>query len=122
MIMKTILLAEDEDILRLLLARFLIINGFRVTQAVDGVEALEIMSKTRIDLIMCDIMMPNMDGFELLKRIKEDCRYKDIPFVFLTARVSKAEEEYGLCLGAMAFLRKPIDINDCVKRISELIE
>lgn len=119
--MKVILLVEDEVVLRSLMARALCLSGYTVVQAVDGREAINILNTKDVDLILSDIMMPNLDGFELIKHVKGSDKHKKLPFVFITARVSKQEELYGLDLGANAFLKKPIDINECIKCISSLV-
>lgn len=119
--MKVILLVEDEEVLRALMARALCLNGYTVVQAADGIEAINVLETTDVDLILSDIMMPNLDGFEFIKHVKENEQHRKLPFVFITARVSKQEENYGFDLGASAFLKKPIDISECIKCISSLV-
>lgn len=108
-----LLLVEDDTILCGLLSKIL---GFEEIENVivhDGYTAEDVLLKDdsrSIRLILCDIMMPGMDGYELLRRVKMIPFHKDTPFVFTTARVSKDEELRGLMLGAKAYLKKPIDI------------
>lgn len=108
-----LLLVEDDTVLCGLLSKIL---GFEEIENVivhDGHTAEDVLLKDdsrSIRLILCDIMMPGMDGYELLRRVKMIPFHKDTPFVFTTARVSKDEELRGLMLGAKAYLKKPIDI------------
>lgn len=83
---KTILIAEDEEDLRDMYTMALKSKGFEVLQAVNGIEALEWLERdyTRVDLILLDVVMPGLDGFETLKKIKEDARYNKIPVIIIT--------------------------------------
>lgn len=105
-----ILCVEDEEALRRDLADELAEAGYRVIEAVNGADALEQLARRRPDLILCDISMPVMDGFALLRAVKarpED--YADIPFVFLTALADRRQIVEGKLQGADDYLVKPVD-------------
>lgn len=106
----TVLIVEDNLELRTFLKRELC--GFKaVYTAEDGVKALEIIQNKQPDIIVSDIMMPRMDGYELSRRIKQDINYCHIPVILLTARVDSNSEQLGYNQGADAYLSKPFEIN-----------
>ena len=118
-----ILLVEDDTILCSLLSKMLRFEGIDSIIASDGVAAKEVLisgSAGQIDLILCDVMMPNMDGYDLLKHVKQLPRYRDVPFIFTTARVSRDEELRGMMLGAKAYLKKPIEMATLLAVIDDL--
>src|SRR6202000_1888024 len=85
-------------------------HGHQVDSASNGVAALELAATQRYDLIISDILMPKMDGFQLCREIKKDERWKNIPFVFYTATYTDSRDaEFALSLGADRFLVKPLD-------------
>jgi len=89
-------------------------EGYQVLTATDGVEALDILERTTPDLILADIMMPNMDGYELYERINSDPRWVQIPFVFLTAKTDKADILRGKEMGVDDYITKPFDPQDLI--------
>jgi len=108
--MKNILIVDDNPQDRYMLHTFLSGRGYEVTEASDGAEALEKARGEHPDLIISDILMPNMDGFALCREWKRDGRLKDIPFVFYTATYTDPkDEEFALGLGAERFIVKPQD-------------
>lgn len=107
---KRVLLVEDNQDLRTLIADSLR-SYFDVTEANNGVEALETINKTEIDLIISDVMMPLKDGITLCKEIKENINYSHIPFILLTAKSGLPNQFEGLNSGADAYLEKPINFN-----------
>ena len=118
-----ILVIDDKDEARYFLEVLLKGNGHDVEGASNGKEGLEVLSKQRIDLIISDILMPDMDGFEFCKIVKHHDTYKFIPFIFYTATyVEKKDEEFALKLGADIFIRKPMDPDSLMKLIDELIK
>ncbi len=105
---RRILIADDEaDILELLTYN-LEQNGYIVDTAMDGEQAIERALKNPPDLIILDVMMPNMDGFEAGQKLRSNPKTSDIPFVFLTARNEEENELKGLELGADDYIQKPI--------------
>lgn len=113
-----ILIAEDEQDIRELLELHLIKEGYTVFQAGDGISALKIFNEKSIDLIVLDIMMPGLDGFKVLKRIRET---SEVPVVFLTARVEDVDKILGLGLGADDYIVKPFSAMEFIARIQALL-
>jgi CheY-like chemotaxis protein len=104
-----LLLAEDEPDVQLIARLSLKKAGFQVTTVNNGLEALERVAVDRPDVILLDWMMPDMDGFETCKRLKGDPATRDIPVVFLTAKVQESEVAKALALGASGCIGKPFD-------------
>ena len=96
--------------------------GFSVTTAVNGRDALEKCEISPPDLILSDTKMPEMDGFELCRRLKTDDRYRGTPFIFLTGQKSVEYKVKGLELGADDYLTKPIYIKEIVTRVKILLQ
>jgi PAS domain S-box-containing protein len=108
--MSTILVVDDLEQNRYLLRTMLTASGFEVLEAANGAEALELARRTRPDLIISDILMPQMDGFALCREWKRDEQLRDIPFVFCTATYTDPRDEaLALQLGATRFVAKPIE-------------
>ncbi|QDG78472.1 response regulator transcription factor [Labrenzia sp. PHM005] len=106
----TILCVEDESLLLEDLRDELIEEGYRVLTAGDGKAALEVLSTDRPDLILCDMMMPRMDGPSLLKEIRDNHKKLDnVPFIFLTAKATRDDIIMGKRLGVDDYLTKPVD-------------
>jgi two-component system, OmpR family, alkaline phosphatase synthesis response regulator PhoP len=115
--MKTkILLVDNENDIVEFLQYNLEKEGFDVIPAYDGMEALEKI-KHKPDLVILDIMMPKLDGFEVYKKIRENNRYKDIPIIFLTAKSGEIDEIKGLELGASDYIQKPISPKKLIARV-----
>ncbi|MDH3393714.1 MAG: response regulator, partial [Desulfobulbaceae bacterium] len=113
----TILIVDDEYVNRFLLKDILEQEGYRTRVAVNGTEALEAIAKNKIDLILLDIMMPNMDGFETCRRLKEDSRTAGIPVVFVTALTDNENMIKGFEIGAEDYLTKPINEGEVIARV-----
>ncbi len=108
--MTTILCIEDEAILREDIAEVLEDAGYDVKQALDGIEGLEMIRKHKPNLVLCDIKMPRMTGYELLKELRENyLLFAEMPFIFLSAVTDREQVLAGLKDGADAYLIKPID-------------
>jgi twitching motility two-component system response regulator PilG len=115
---RHILVVEDEESLLKLESILLTSRGYRVTGAVDGLAALKVITEDRPDLILLDIMMPGIDGFEVCRRIKENPETSAIPVVMLTAKKTITDQNRGLEVGAAAYVTKPFK----ALKIIELIE
>jgi DNA-binding response OmpR family regulator len=114
-IMKTdarILIAEDQPSIRACIEQILKMAGFRVLSASDGAEALHLLKSHTVDLVLADIMMPNMDGYQLYERLIANPEWARIPFIFLTARVLDSDIRYGKELGVDDYLVKPVEAKD----------
>ncbi len=104
---KKVLVADDEEVIRKFLSIHLVKCGYDVIEAVDGEEALEQLGKEDFDLLICDIMMPNKDGWEVLKEVKTNPKTKDIPVIILTAKNEDSDMFRGYDLGANYYITKP---------------
>ena len=105
--MSKILIVDDEpNIVKLLTSR-LIAEGYVVVSAVDGETALEMVRQEEPDLIILDITLPKMNGYEVCVAIRTDEKYQDMPIVMLTARKETREIAKGMELGAVAYVQKP---------------
>lgn len=116
-----ILVAEDERDIRELIVFSLQFSGFEVVQAVNGEDAVQKAQKTRPDLILLDVRMPKMTGFEACKVLKANNGTKDIPIVFLSAKGQEAEISTGLDLGAADYFLKPFAPDELPKRVNEIL-
>ena len=117
--MKILVVEDNNDLLKFM--HHTLSNDFKVFTAIDGVKAWEFVSKQIPDLVVSDIMMPEMDGFELCKIMKSTYETSHIPIVLLTALSEKTNQLHGLGLGADDYLTKPFDINLLVQRIKSII-
>ena len=116
--MATILLVEDDEVMRLL-TRAKLRDQFTVLCAADGMEALELLERQPVDLILADVMMPRMDGYTLVKRLRED--HNNIPVVLLTARQSFEDKREGFSSGVDDYLTKPVNYEELVWHINALL-
>jgi CheY-like chemotaxis protein len=116
-----ILIVEDEESLLKLESILLSSKGYKVTGVRDGLAALGEIEKSRPDLILLDIMMPGIDGFEVCRRIKENPDTRDIPIVMLTAKKSTADQARGVEVGADAYMTKPFKSLKIIDVISSLL-
>ncbi len=120
--MSKILVVEDDKFLREMISRKLDKEGYEVIQAVDGEKGEEKAKSEKPDIILLDLILPGIDGFEVLERIKKEPEVSEIPVIILSNLGQKSEVERGLSLGAVDFLIKahftPAEI---VKKIREVI-
>jgi CheY-like chemotaxis protein len=114
-----LLLVEDTDDLRRLFSRVLKANGFDVLEASDGHEALELLEGFRPELVVTDLMMPGMDGFELIRRVRAIPGLADLPIVAITAAATAEAECEARRAGAADILPKPLDSRDLLRRLEE---
>jgi CheY-like chemotaxis protein len=105
---KRILVVDDDEMVLMALDELLKPEGYEVHTVGSGAEALQKLDESAYDLIMTDVIMPEMDGFELCRRIREKEKYREIPIVFLTAKTRDEDRVRGLEAGANLFLSKPI--------------
>jgi DNA-binding response OmpR family regulator len=121
--MKKILIIEDDPFLSEMYAAKFTESGFETEVAIDGKEGLAKVKDIQPNLVLLDIVLPKMDGFEVLKKIKEDRKLKEIPVILLTNLGQKSEVEKGIALGAAEYIIKahftPTAIVAKVKRILE---
>jgi PleD family two-component response regulator len=105
---KKVLIIDDEKINIMALAHFLK-PQYEITVAIDGPSGIEAAEKHSPDIILLDIIMPDMDGFDVITKLKESETTKDIPVIFITGLNSAKDEEKGLALGAVDFIAKPFN-------------
>jgi DNA-binding response OmpR family regulator len=116
--MTTILVIEDELPIRELIAEMLMLEDFEVLQAGNGREGIDIAQSQCPNLIICDVMMPVLDGYGVLTALQQDTSTASIPFIFLTARGTKQDIRYGMNLGADDYLIKPFTQDELLDAIS----
>ncbi len=119
--MKKILIADDEHKIVMTLEYSFKKNGYDVFIARDGTEVLEILKTEIPDVILLDIMMPNLDGYSTLKEIKNQEKLAGTKVVFLTAKNNPEDIKKGLDLGADAYVTKPYSIKKLLQQVEELI-
>ncbi len=120
--MPKILVIDDEISVRLPIVDLLKLEGFEVLEAADGEAGVELAEEALPDLIICDVMMPRLDGFEVLGTIRKNPALAMTPFIFLTARIENQDTEKGLNLGADDYVPKPFDPTVLIRRIRSRIE
>jgi len=107
-IAATILTVDDDPVNRKIIERVLIQDGYRVVEADSGLKTLEVLRDVRPDLILLDVVMPGMDGYELCAKLQENADTADIPVVFITALGEKRDRAQGFALGAVDYVTKPV--------------
>ncbi|WP_135556968.1 response regulator transcription factor [Paenibacillus cymbidii] len=118
--MATILIAEDEAHIRELIGLYLRNEGFAIEEAANGVEALAVVERTEIDLVILDIMMPRMDGWDLCRQLRGGER--DIPILMVTAKGESGDKVKGFQLGTDDYLTKPFDPVELVLRVKAVLK
>ena len=118
---RLVLIADDdEDILALVRATIERL-GHEVMAVADGAAALSAMAERRPDLAVLDIAMPELDGLEVLRRLRADDEMRDLPVILLTAQAQAADVERGFATGASAYVRKPFSPRDLATRVDDLL-
>ncbi|WP_405108838.1 response regulator transcription factor [Paenibacillus sp. FSL K6-1217] len=117
--MFTILVVEDDAKLRQLFCTVLTRHGYRAMPAMNGEDALEVLDKEYIDLIICDIMMPRMDGFELTRTLRDN--NSQLPVLMVTAREQFADKQQGFLVGIDDYMVKPVNVNEMILRVGALL-
>jgi len=120
--MSKILIVDDEDQFITILRERLEANGYEVVSAKDGEEGLEKVESEKPNLIVLDVMMPKMGGFEACSILKNDDRYNKIPIIFLSAMAQQDELEVGKDVGANAYITKPFEAPVLIAKIEELLK
>lgn len=120
--MKTILIVEDNEIMLQNTAEILELSNYEVLLAKNGQIGLEVAKDKHPDLIISDVMMPEMDGFELLKRIRKSRGMHNLPFIFMTSRAERYEINSGFEEGANEYLTKPFDGADLLRVVEKCLD
>ena len=118
---RKILIVEDEVSLLKLESILLTTRGYKVSGVTDGLKALEEIKKDMPDLVLLDIMIPGIDGFEVCRRIKADPVTANLPVVMLTAKKSSADQTRGIEAGADAYITKPFKSAKIIEIVEELL-
>ena len=119
--MAKILLVEDNEMNRDMLSRRLIRRGYEVVMAVDGADALAAAARERPDLILMDMSLPTIDGWEATRRLKADAALRAIPVIALTAHAMSGDRERALDAGCDEFDTKPVDFDRLLSKMDSLL-
>lgn len=117
---KILIVDDDQDIVKIIKMR-LTYEGFDVIEAFEGLDGIEKARSLNPDLIVLDLLMPRVTGFEVLKILKLDEKYKHIPILVLTGQSEKCYQKFGLALGANDFMFKPFVSDELVKKVKEML-
>ena len=117
-----ILIADDDAFIRRPLEWILAQEGFTAETASDGDQCMEALRNSPPDLLILDVMMPGLDGFEICRRMKDDPKLRHIPVMLLSARGREHDRERGMALGAAEYMTKPYSPTDLMQRIRGLLD
>jgi CheY-like chemotaxis protein len=118
-----LLIVEDDPDIRKLLDTTLTFKGYRVVTAPNGKDALDVVEKELPAIVVADIMMPHLDGFGLIHRLRINPDTRNIPVVFITATyVAPEDKEFALNIGATRFIQKPVDLEMFLKTVADVLE
>lgn len=118
---ENILIVDDEVDIQELIEYHLRKNQFNVFIAKNGADAMDVLSKQSIDLILLDVMLPETQGTEICRRIREDDRLTNIPVIFITARADEMDELHGFSLGADDYIKKPFSPRVLIARVQAIL-
>ncbi len=118
---KCILVVDDSTTVRKFVSVSLSMQGFEVVIACDGMDALEKLPERKYDLIITDLNMPTMDGFEFIKNLKSNPDYKDLPVIILTSLSDESNKEEGAKLGVNSYVVKPFSLEKIQYEVSKYI-
>jgi CheY-like chemotaxis protein len=119
---KRILVVDDDENILSLERTILEQKGFDVTAAAGGAEALKLLAAQAFDLVLLDVMMPEIDGFTVCRKIKEDPRLRDVPVIFLTAKGGGEALAEGFESGAVMYINKPFTANKLLTIVNTMLE
>ncbi len=118
---KRILVVDDDEMVLMALDELLKPEGYEVETVSGGAEALKRLEEKAYDLLMTDVIMPEMDGFELCRRVRQKEKFKELPIVFLTAKSRDEDRVKGLEAGANLFLSKPISPDKLIEIVANAL-
>src|SRR5438045_9089166 len=116
---KKIIIVDDDRETREMLKMALELEGYEVSQAANGLRLISTLHVDRPDLILLDVMMSWIDGFELCRAIKQNPEFRDIPIVFMSGKTAPADVERGMACGAADYFPKPLDVEPLIARARE---
>ncbi|WP_330202885.1 response regulator transcription factor [Cyanobacterium sp. Dongsha4] len=120
--MSTVLLVEDSIPTRKMIAEILTKQGFNVEVATDGIQALEVLPNLRPDLVILDIIMPKMNGYEVCRKIKSDPQTKDVPVIICSSKGEDFDRYWGIKQGADAYIAKPFREKELIATIKQFLK
>jgi DNA-binding response OmpR family regulator len=118
---KKVLVVDDDPYILMSLEFLMKKNGYEVMVARNGTEALDIVGKQLPHVVLLDIMMPDVDGYEICKHIKKSAKLKHTKVVFMSAKTKEADVQKGYDLGASLYITKPFSTRELVKQVKELM-
>ena len=118
--MRTVMVVDDDDMFRDLVTEIMTEGGYKVVSARDGIEAWNMLQETSVDMAILDLNMPNMDGLELTRKVRDDPKVADLPILMLTVRALIEEQVSGFDRGADDYLTKPFDSKMLLARMKLL--
>jgi len=122
---KKILIVDDEPYMRILMEQALedfIDRGVRIFTAENGVKAIEVIKKEKPDLVFLDVMMPEMDGYDVCSKVKKDADFRNIHVILLTARGQEIDKKMGMECGANDYITKPFDPDVIIGTVSNVLD
>ena len=119
MMFVKILICDDEALIRNVIKEYLVLENMEVLEAKDGIEAIDIVQSKDVDLVVMDIMMPKMDGYQAIREIK---KIKDVPFIVLSARTEEFDKLAGFDIGIDDYVTKPFSPKELVARIKAVLK
>jgi two-component system cell cycle response regulator DivK len=122
MTQQTILYIEDNPGNRLLVKRILEVEGYKVVEAISGLDGLSAAESMRPDLILVDINLPGLDGYELTRRLKQIRHLASVPIIAMTANVMKGDREKSLAAGCDGYIQKPIDVDQLPVQVANYLQ
>jgi DNA-binding response OmpR family regulator len=120
---KLVFVVDDDTSVRTLVVRALQGKGYDTIEATDGISAAELLGRSERlpDLLICDVMMPTIDGFSLARLIKTDARLRTLPIIFLTAKTAANDVVQGIRLGARHYMQKPFSVKELLDKVEKTI-
>ena len=119
---KSILVVEDEDNIALALEHLMRREGYRLSRVANGADAMPAITRDHPDLVLLDVMLPEVSGYEICQSVRLDPALADVKILMMTARGNQMERRKGLALGADGFISKPFDVADLKAEVKRLLE
>ena len=118
---RVVMIVDDSATVRKFVSVSLAMQGFEVIQASDGMDALEKLPRHRVDLLITDLNMPNMDGFELIKALRESPQYGELPVIILSSLSDQVSRDHGTRLGVGSYLVKPFSLEKIQYEVAKYV-
>lgn len=119
---RVVVVIEDEPEMRRNIVRLLRLEGYEPAEAPDGDTGLKLVRERKPALVLCDVMMPGLDGHDVLRAVREDPQIQSIPFIFLTARADKSDQRSGMNLGADDYITKPFANDELLAAVTARLQ